>query len=113
MSFKEYAHADIARTFVNHDEFGSKVNINGAEVSVVEDKDQLLYRIKKDYESMGLIIGDILFYVSTEEWGKIPHVSDVPKIQEAVSYNGKPCTITEVTPQDGMWEVILRRAGAY
>lgn len=113
MNFKEYAHQDIAGTFVNQDEFASKVNINGVTVSVVEDKDQLLYRIKKDYEALGLIIGDILFFISEEEWAKIPRVSPAPTVHEAITYNGRPCTVTDVTPQEGIYEITLQKAGGY
>lgn len=112
MNFKEYVQHDIG-TFVNLDEFASKVNINGVEVNVVEDKDQLLYRIKKDYESMGLIVGDVLFSISLEEYAKIPHVSKVPTVNEAITYNGRPCMITEVTPQEGLFEITLTKAGNY
>ena len=109
--FKEYVKQDIGNTFINQTEFASEVNINGAIVSVVEDKDQLLYRIKKDYD--GLIVGDILFYISLEEYAKIPRVSQTPTVNEAVSYNGRPCTITDVTAQDGVYEITLQKVGGY
>lgn len=111
MNFKEYVQHDINKTFVNHNEFASNVNINGASVLVVEDKDQLLYRIKTNYN--GLVVGDILFFISEEEYQKIPNVSPIPSANEAIRYNGKPCTIVEVTPQNGMYEITLLKAGAY
>ena len=109
--FKEYVQHDIGSTFVNLTEFASPVNINGASVNVVEDKDQLLYRIKKNYD--GLVVGDILFYISLEEYAKIPHVSEIPTANDAVSYNGRPCVIVDVAPQEGMYEITLQKAGAY
>lgn len=111
--FKEYVQRDIATTFVNDTEFATPVSINGVTVNVVEDKDQLLYRIKKDYEGLGLIVGDILFYISLAEYQKIPHVSATPTVNEAITYNGRACVITEVTPQDGMFEITLTKAGGY
>lgn len=111
MNFKEYVQHDIGNTFANSEEFAIEVVINGASVTVNEDKDQLLYRIKKNYD--GLVVGDILFFISLEEWQKIPHVSKTPKAHEAVSYNGRPCTIIEVSPQDGLFEITLQKAGAY
>lgn len=113
MMFKEYVQHDINNAFVNLTEFASTVNINGVAVNVVEDKDQLLYRIKKDYESLGLIVGDILFYISLEEYQKIPHVSNLPTVNEAITYNGRPCLIMEVTPQEGIFEITLQKAGGY
>lgn len=113
MMFKEYVQQDITNTFVNPTEFASMVNINGAFVNVVEDKDQLLYRIKKDYEGLGIVVGDILFYISLEEYKKIPHVSEVPTANDALSYNGRPCVVTDVHEQMGVYEITLQKAGAY
>lgn len=111
MIFKEYVQHDIDNTFVNQTEFASTVVINGASVSVVEDKDQLLYRIKHDYN--GIVVGDILFFISEGEYAKIPCVSSPPAVNEAITYNGRPCTILEVTPQDGVYEITLQRMGGY
>ena len=111
MMFKEYIQQDIGKTFVDCTEFASTVLINGTPVSVVEDRDQLLFRIKKNYD--GLVVGDILFYISAEEYAKIPRVSEIPSVNEAVVYNGRPCTITDVTVQDGMYEIILAKVGGY
>lgn len=111
MNFKEHIQHDIGSTFENLDEFASTVEINGAAVNVVEDKDQLLYRIKKNYD--GLVVGDILFTISMGEWKKIPHVSPIPTANEAVTYNGRPCLIVEASDQDGMFEIMLQKAGAF
>lgn len=111
MMFKEYVQHDIDNAFVNLTEFASEVVINSIPVKVVEDKDQLLYRIKKNYD--GLIVGDILFFISEEEYRKIPNVSKIPSVNEAVNYNGRPCLITDVTKQDGLYEIILQKAGGY
>lgn len=111
MMFKEYVQQDINRSFVNLTEFASPANINGVSVNVVEDKDQLLYRIKKNYD--GLVVGDVLFYISLEEYKKIPHVSEVPTANDAVVYNGRPCVIVEANSQEGMYEITLQKAGAY
>ena len=111
MSFKEYVAHDINNTFINLDEFADTVNINGVAVNVVEDKDQLLYRIKKNYD--GLVVGDILFYIGAEEYKKIPHVPDVPTVNVAVNYNGRPCIMTDVLLQEGMYEITLQKVGGY
>lgn len=109
--FKEYVQHDIKSTFINLTEFADKVRINGVSVNVVEDKDQLLYRIKKNYD--GLVVGDILFFIALEEYKKIPKVSDTPSVNQAINYNGKPCTITDVHSQDGIFEITLQKVGGY
>lgn len=111
MMFKEYIQHDINSTFVNDTEFASSVTINGKSVTVIEDKDQLLYRIKKNYD--GLVVGDILFSISEKEWAKIPKVSPIPSANEAINYNGRPCTIIEANSQEGMYEITLQKAGGY
>lgn len=111
MKFKEYIQNDINSTFVNEDEFASPVLINGVSVNVIEDKDQLLYRIKKNYD--GLVVGDILFFISEDEYKKIPRLSPIPTVNEAVSYNGRACTITDVNSQEGMYEITLLKVGGY
>lgn len=111
MMFKEYIQRDINSTFINDTEFAEEVNINGVIVKVVEDKDQLLYRIKKNYD--GLVVGDVLFSISEEEYAKIPHVSQKPSVHEAITYNGRPCTIVDVNPQEGLYEITLQKVGGY
>lgn len=111
MTFKEHIQHDIGNTFVNDSEFAMAVKINGVSVKVVEDKDQLLYRIKKNYD--GLVVGDVLFFITLEEYKKIPHVSEIPSVNDAINYNGRPCLITDVTSQEGLYEITLQKAGGY
>lgn len=106
--FKEYVAKDID-TFINLDEFSESVVINDVSVKVVEDYDKLEYRIKKDYD--GLIIGDVLFYISELEYAKIPRVPTVPKTDVAIKYDGAPCLIMNVNKQMGIYEIILQRTG--
>ena len=111
MNFKEYVANDIANTFVNDDEFAVDAKINGVVVKIVEDSDKLEYRIKENYE--GLIIGDVLFYISEEEYAKIPRVTKTPNTNQSINYNGKPATIVDVGRYDGMYEIILQIAGGH
>jgi hypothetical protein len=111
MDFKQHMAADIENIFINLNEFAETVTINGAKVNVMEDSDKLLYRIQKNYD--GLIIGDVLFYISTEEYAKIPHLSPVPTANQAIRYNGKAATITNVGKQGGLYEIIIQNAGGY
>lgn len=111
MDFKEYIANDISATFINCKEFASGVLINGVEVEVVEDSDELEYRIKKNYD--GLIIGDMLFYISESEYKKIPRVSPIPNTNQSISYKGKPSIITSVSANMGVYEIIIQHAGGY
>lgn len=109
MNFKEYIADDISNTFINNNEFADEVLINGVKVNVVEDSDKLEHRIKKDYD--GLIIGDVLFYISEAEYRKIPRVTNPPTANQSISYKGKPSIITRVNVNLGVYEVIIQHAG--
>lgn len=111
MNFKEYIEHDIKTTFINGDEFAEEKSINGVKLSVVEDSDKLEYRIKKNYD--GLLIGDVLFYISAEDWGKIPRVGAIPSVNMAINYDGKASTVINVNKQSGLYEIILRWVGGY
>ena len=110
MSFKEYIKNDINNSFIQSTEFAEMAMINNVEVLVVEDSDKLEYKIKKDYD--GLIIGDILFYISSDEYLKIPYVNQPEPISDMkINYKGKPCTVINVNKQMGVYEIILQYAG--
>ena len=111
MDFKQHIENDIENTFMELSEFAETVTINGVEVKVVEDTDKLLYRIQKNYD--GLVIGDVLFYISASEYAKIPRLSEIPTVNQAIRYNGTPATITNVNKQSGVYEIIIQNAGGY
>lgn len=111
MNFKEHIANDIFKTFENLDEFAIEKNINGVSVRLVEDSDRLDYRIKKNYD--GLIIGDVLFFISKAEYAKIPMVTEIPTSRQSINYGGKPATIITVGELEGMYEIILQHAGGY
>ena len=69
----------------------------------------LEYEIKRDYG--GLIVGDILFYISEEEYKKIPQVNYPPETQMAINYQGMPCTVINVSKQMGVYEITLQSTG--
>lgn len=106
---KDYIASDIDSVFFNMGEFAEEADINGTTVRVVEDSDKLEYRIKKDYD--GLIIGDVLFYIAQAEYEKIAKAKTVPTANQAIRYNGKPCTISNVNKANGVYEIILVTAG--
>lgn len=111
MNFKEHIANDISSTFENLDEFAIEKSINGVSVRLVEDSDRLEYRIKKNYD--GLIIGDVLFFISEKEYAKIPKVNAIPTANQSISYDGKPATMITVGKLDGLYEIIIQHAGGY
>lgn len=105
---KEYIKKDH-NVYMNSNEFSETVTVNSVSVNVVIDNDRLTQKIVKEYD--GLVIGDILFYITAEEYAKIPHMSKTPKADEALVFNNKPCIITSVTANIGIYEVVLQYSG--
>lgn len=109
MNFKEYIANDVEKTIINLDEFADEKNINGVKVRVLEDSDELEYRIKKNYD--GLIIGDVLFFISEKEYSKIPRVTPIPTANQSIRYDGKPALIINVGKSESLYEIIIQFAG--
>lgn len=108
-NFKHYLYSDIPNVFVNIEEHGDVAQINGVSINLVWDGDTLEYKIKKDYP--GLILGDVLFFISVDEWEKVPKVSHPPKSDEAILIDGRHATITNVKENAGLYEITIAYSG--
>lgn len=107
--FKEYIAKDINHIFKNEKEFSETVTINGVSVIVNIDNDRLSKKTFTDFD--GVVIGDILFFISSEEFKKIPLVRKEPKVNDALMFNGKSCIVTNVVDNMGMFEITLQYGG--
>lgn len=107
--FKDYLHSDIPNVFVDITEHGDVATINGAQVPVVWDGDELNYRIRTDYQ--GLLVGDALFYISAESWEQVPDVRHPPRTDEAILIDGRHATITMVQENAGVYDITITYAG--
>ena len=107
--FKDYLHSDIPNVFVDITEHGDVASINGADVNVVWDGDTLNYRVRTDYQ--GLILGGALFFISADEWAKVPRVAHPPRADEAILIDGRHATITVVQENAGLYDITINYAG--
>lgn len=107
--FKEYIAKDIENIFVNEKELSEVATINGVSVIVNIDNDKLSQKAFTDFD--GVVIGDILFYISVKEFKKIPLMKKEPKADDALMFNGKPCIIINVTETVGMYQIALQYSG--
>jgi len=107
--FKEYITKDIEQIFKNEKEFSETVTINGVSVIVNIDNDRLSQKAYTDFD--GVVLGDILFFISATEFKKIPNVKKEPKGNDAIMFDGKPCIVTNVVTNSGMYEITLQYAG--
>lgn len=74
-SFKDIANNDIVNTFFNLDEFSDTHTINGVEMSVQVDSNELIEREKKMSSKVeGAYLAQKLIYVAADDFGALPAV---------------------------------------
>lgn len=100
MGFKEMVAQDRLRVFINPDEFGDKLRVEGKEISVMLDNDQL--KSKQGGQDLAVAESATLFYALSE---------DLPKRRipgSTLNVNGRVCTIDDWTEDMGIATVVLR-----
>lgn len=100
MGFKEMVAQDRLRVFINPDEFGDKLRVEGEEIAVMLDNDQL--KSKQGGQDLAVAESATLFYALAE---------DLPKRRipgSTLNVNGRVCTIDDWTEDMGIATVVLR-----
>lgn len=100
---------DVAQCFFDLQEFGEAMKLNGKSVLVVADAEKLQQRVKKTYD--GLVMGDLLLYISARELKKVPRLSGLPRAGEVIEVEEKPMTLVQITAERGVYELLLQYAG--
>ncbi|WP_026486689.1 hypothetical protein [Caldanaerobius polysaccharolyticus] len=100
MNFKDVIHSDLD-VFFNLDEFAESHIIDGRSLKIVIDNDRLQQRTQKEYD--GIYVGDILYYVSSADYGP------APKIDEIQIFDDQQMQVFDVREEAGIYEIILRR----
>lgn len=102
-SFKDYLAADISGTFLNAQEFADKHLINGKEMTVMVDENELLERDKARMGTHlnGLYQSRRLIYVAKSEYGKRP------AIDTQLNLDGRFYKITDCAEEGGMLAITL------
>ncbi|WP_320993587.1 hypothetical protein [Phocaeicola sp.] len=105
MDFKDILQEDNKTIFLDPGEFGEKHLINGKEMNIVIDDYELLEREKrrKDVQAyrQGVFKKQVLFYVLGDEFGKLPPVGCMIKL-DAENY-----TITDAIYEEGIYSISL------
>ncbi|MDR1912965.1 MAG: hypothetical protein LBQ68_00575 [Clostridiales bacterium] len=102
-NFKEQINADLSSVFINEDEFGSVHNIDGVDMLIVLDNDELERRKQSkinDYTG-GVYEGDLLFYALEDEFGYRP------KIDQIIRFDGAKYRITDFSSDMGVYIIAL------
>lgn len=101
-TFKDILQQDIKRTFLNIEEFGEMHDINGEEVMIIIDENELTEREKRIRRNEGeLHKKQLLFYVAAEDFGNLPAPGKVLKLDK------KQYIITDAENEDGIYAISL------
>ncbi len=102
MSFKEQLKADI-KGFLNTEEFGERMLINGKQMSVIFDTDKTSGGGTS--ETPGIYSSHKVMFVSAEEFG------GKPKPGSEIIVNGKTryTVVGEVISEDGLYTIPIER----
>ena len=100
--FKDMVQQDIRNAFLNPEEFGERHTVDGKEMDVIIDGNELVRREAK-YMTMaeGLHTKQLLIYVSGEEFGELPLIGRLLKLDR------KYYVVTDVADEGGMYSISL------
>ncbi len=103
MTFKEQLAADNKDIFMNLDEFSELHVINGREMAVQIDGNEMIEREKyrSDIYAEGVYKKKLLIYVMAVDFGKLPAVGRV------LTLDGKTYTISDAVDEAGIYSISL------
>lgn len=105
MTFKEAIRSDISNVFLNLDEFAATHNLNGKDIPVIIDNNEMIEREKKMKSDMdGLNTKTTLIYVKARDYG-----GGVPPVGYAITLDGKTYVVTDAMNEDGVYSIHLER----
>lgn len=101
-SFKEIMKADIDHTFMNLDEFADTHIVDGKEIPVMVDDNEIIEREKKMKSNMdGVYVKQKLIYVKADDFGGLPQIG------RAIMFDGKRYLVTDATDESGIYAITM------
>ena len=106
MTFKEQIARDNKVVFMNVNEFSDTHNVNGKDMPVQIDGNELIdrerqYKFKHSAYADGVYMKQLLIYVRAEDFGKLPAIG------WALTFDGKTYTIAEAIDEGGIYSLSL------
>lgn len=101
-TFKDVLQSDIKQVFLNFEEFGGIHKINGQEMLLIIDENELTERekrIRRNNEELHR--KQLLFYVAAEDFGPLPSPGRL------LDVDGKKYQITEAADEGGIYSISL------
>lgn len=102
ISFKEAAREDVADVFFNTGEFADNHTINGRQMPVIVDENELIEREKHMKSNMdGVYVNQIMIYVKGMDFGMLPAVGS------AVKMDGKEYIVQDAVNEYGVYSITM------
>lgn len=103
MTFKEAIRSDISSVFMNIDEFAALHTLNGKQIPVLVDNNELIERSKKMKSDMdGVNVKTTLIFVKARDYG-----GGVPPVGYAITLDGASYRVTDAMNEDGVYSIHL------
>lgn len=105
MNFKDLVRNDIENIFMNADEFAETHNIDGKDMVVMVDNNEMLEREKR-YKALedGIFRKQVLFYVSAVKFGRLPAIGKI------MVFDKKQYKVTDAIREGGVYSISLEAA---
>lgn len=106
MTFKEQIAHDNSAVFMNPDEFSELHTVNGKEMAVQIDSNEMIdrekrFQYKRSLYADGVYIKELLIYVKAEDFGKLPAIGRI------LTLDGKTYTISDAINEEGIYSLCL------
>lgn len=102
MSFKELLRQDVKTVFLNPAEFGEEHTVNGKQMQIIIDDNELTEREKRIKSNMdGIYKKQTLIYVSALDYGPLPGIGKPVKI------DGVTFIVTDSINEGGVYSLHL------
>lgn len=104
--FKEQIAADNKNIFMNLDEFSDIHTVNGVEMPVQIDSNEMIerekrYQYKSSLHADGVYLKELLIYVRAEDFGPLPAVGRTLQLDK------KTYLISDAIDEDGIYSISL------
>ena len=101
-SFKEVMKDDVNNTFMNVDEFADMHTVDGKEIPVLVDDNEIIEREKKMKSNMdGVYVKQKLIYVKADDFGSLPAIG------RQIVFDGKRYMVTDSTDEGGVYTITM------
>lgn len=101
-SFKDVLKDDVNNTFMNLDEFADTRIVDGKEIPVIIDENEIIEREKKMKSNMdGVYVKQKLMYVKADDFGALPAIG------RAIMLDGKRYIVIDAVDEQGVYSITM------